>query len=96
MVEESQADVDAREERDAKARKIREDAIAYAERVAAGEEPWKDEEADVNDSKEESTVAESESVVEADPLNDDVSEEGAPGDEVVEVDQENPAPEPTE
>jgi len=82
-------------ERDAEARKIREDAIEYAEKVSRGEEPWKDEEADVNDTPEEEETAPDFTAVE-EPRNDDVDEAGEPGDEVVEVDQDNPAPEPTE
>lgn len=91
MVEEelSVADIEERNANDAEARKIREDAIAYAERVAAGEEPWNDQEADVNDFEEEDEA-------QPEPKNEDVGEVGEEGDEIVEVDQDNPAPEPTE
>lgn len=55
---------------DPEARKIREDAVAYADRVAAGEEPWKD--------GGEDDVPE--------PVDGDVGESGEPGNEVVEID----------
>lgn len=88
MVEESQGERDAREEREAKLREDREKAIEYGEKVLAGEEPWKDEEADVNDFKDDGEDVE----LLPEPRNDDVGEAGEPGDEVVEVDQENPVP----
>lgn len=69
-------DIDREDEvnpNDPEARKIREDAVAYADRVAAGEEPWKDGEAgDGNDVPE--------------PVDGDVGESGEPGNEVVEID----------
>lgn len=90
--EERVADTQEVNERDAEARKIREDAIAYADRVAAGEEPWKDEEADVDEDEE--AAPDNPAVVA--PRNDDVGETDSDAPEVIEVDQDNPAPEPTE
>ena len=77
------------EETEAKVREDRERAVEYADRVLAGEEPWKDQEADVNDYKEGDEVPA--------PRNDDVGESGETDDDLVtEVDQDSPAPEPEE
>jgi hypothetical protein len=63
------------DETEAEVRRLREEAVEYAERVAAGEEPWKDEKVDADADVE----------AEEPPKDEDVGETGEAGDEVVEV-----------
>lgn len=60
------------EESEAQVRELREKAEEYADRVRAGEEPWKDEEGDVSEEVD-------------DPRDDDVGETGESDDAPVEV-----------
>lgn len=59
-------------------REARERAVEYADRILAGEEPWKDNEGD-----QEAADAGFDSVVE--PRDDDVGETGTEGSEVEEA-----------
>lgn len=64
-------------ENDAEARRIREEAVEYADRVVAGEEPWRENpewQEEVQAEKEELSDAEGQPV--PDVRNDDVGETG--------------------
>ena len=90
------------EETEAKVRADREAAIAYADRVLAGEEPWNDDKEDeevtpeVDGPKGDTDGDVEKTSIDDAPKNDDVGETDSDAPEVVEVDQDNPAPEPTE
>lgn len=83
------------DETEAEVRALRERAIEYADRVMAGEQPWEDEEADVTDAPDDAEPRTAEADAAA-PANDDVGETGVAGNEVVEVEQDDPAVEPDE
>jgi len=88
------------EDKEAELREARERAVEYGQRVLAGEEPWKDEEADVNDTAPESdedtagdTTTDAGEV--ETPKNDDVGETDSDAPDAIEVDEtvdEQPVP----
>jgi hypothetical protein len=72
-------------ENDAEARRIREEAVEYADRVQAGEEPWREDpewQAEQQAEKEAQPTDERGNPVET-VTNDDVGETGDPDGEVI-------------
>lgn len=88
------------EESEARVRELREKAEEYGDRVRAGEEPWTDGEdansaASVLEQSDEDGQTEVDETVK-DVRDEDVGETESDAPEVTEVNQEDPAPEPTE